>query len=162
MSYPINIDKITPSLEYYPEVALLLEESREYLRAHAWCDKINNGWLFVNLGKVLCILLYQIENNQSPDDNLIWMMVGDFPPVYLDSQGVDNTREVVDVYIYLVNDWIEHVEDGRGVEECFPVLSNWTNEKIEMLKIRMELLKSSILAGIPEISFKEIYDGNNN
>jgi len=155
--YPVRIDRILPSLEYYSEFALLLEEAHEYLNAHTWCQNIINGWLFSNLGKVLCIFLYQIENNQSPEDNFIWIIVGDFPPAYLDSEGVKNTREVVEAYIYLVKDWIGHAENGQSMEQCYPLLTSWTEEHIKMLKARVELLEKSILPQLPEISLNEIY-----
>jgi hypothetical protein len=62
-----------------------------------------------------------------------------------------------EVYIYLVEDWIEQVENGRTPDECFPLLESWTSEHIEMLKTRISLLKNSILPGIAEISIDEIY-----
>ncbi len=157
MRYPISDEKISSRLEYYSEAIELLNESTEYLKSHVWCKKVIRSWLFINLGKVLCIFLYEIENSQSAEDNLTWVMVGDFPPVYLDTINVNNTQEVVDVYIELVEDWIESAEAGQSLEECFPLLANWSDESIEMLKERTKLLRNSILPGLPKMSVEEIY-----
>jgi len=153
--YPVNIDQISPALEYYSELPLLLDESHRYLSSHPWCQNITNGWLFTNLGEVLCIFLYQIENSQSPTDNLIWVIVGDLPPAYIDSKEIGNTRKVVEVYIYLVKDWIEHAENARNMEQCYPLLSGWTEEHVEMLKVRADLLEKSILPNLYEVSIEE-------
>jgi hypothetical protein len=85
MNYPLNIDCLPSNLEFADEVHLKLKESRIYLESQKWCNNIINGWLFTNLGYVFCIFLYEVENIQSPEDNFIWVVVGDLPPVYLDT-----------------------------------------------------------------------------
>jgi len=72
MKYPIAIRNIKENLEYYNEVIPLIEESKSFLLNHKWCNKIIDGWLFKNLGHVLAVFLYEIENNQSSDDKKLW------------------------------------------------------------------------------------------
>jgi hypothetical protein len=156
MEYPINIDNITPSLEFYSEVASLAEESKKYLIRQEWCRGIRNGWLFTNLGKVLCIFLFEVENEQRPEDNLLWIIVGDLPPMYLDTSSVSDNTEAVEVYIQLVIDWIDHLESGEPLDDCFPLEAEQSAESIQMLKGRMTLLQYTILPEIEKLPFKLI------
>jgi hypothetical protein len=153
MEYPIRIDDISLSIDYYDEVIKLVKESKEYLISQSWCKSVSDGWLFTNLGKVLCIFLYRIDNLQSPEDDLLWVLVGDFPPMYLDTLNVSDTQDVVEVYVDLVNDWIKHVELGESMDDCFPLKSDHSSESIQSLKKRLNLLKNSIAQNIDKIHF---------
>jgi hypothetical protein len=156
MKYPINIYNITPSLEFYSEVVPLAEESKRYLIRQDWCQGVKNGWLFTNLGKVLCIFLFEVDNTQSPEDNLLWVIVGDLPPMYLDTNSVLDNREVIEVYIQLVIDWIDHLDSGKPLDECFPLEAERSAGSIQMLKERMTLLQYTILPEIEKLPFKLI------
>jgi hypothetical protein len=157
MKYPIKVTNLTPALEYYAELAVLVQESKDYLNSHSWCTKINDGWVFINLGRVLCIFLYAIENNQSPDDNLLWVVVGDLPAAYLDTFTVSDTKDVLKVYTELVNDWIVHVESNQSLDDCFPLKSDRSLESTEMVKRRIVLLQNNIMPEIGEMRFDLIY-----
>jgi hypothetical protein len=157
MPYPININKITASsIEFYDEVSLLLTEAKKYLAEHPWCSRILNGWLFTNIGKVFCIFLFEIENAQSVKDNYLWVIVGDIPPMYLDRFDVSGTREVVETYIYLVDEWIAAVENKESLEEVYPLDSDTSEASIQMLKERLKFLQDEILPNIEDLSFAEI------
>jgi len=153
MIYPVKIENIDSSFEYFDEVNLLIEESKKYLSAHVWCRSVKQGWLFTNIGHTINIFLYEIENEQSPDDNFIWTMVGDLPAIYLDTFGVKTTKEVIENYIGLADDWIYHVESDQSIEHCFPFQANTSNESINMLKIRIQLLRDNILPNIKDIGY---------
>jgi hypothetical protein len=156
MHYPVKIENISPGLEFYEEVQLLINESKEYLSSYRWCKKIHKGWLFTNIGHAVCIFLYEIENTQSPEDNYLWVMTGDLPAIYLDTYNVKTTKDVIENYIYLVNDWIKHAEAGDSLDECFPFISEVSVSAIEMLKKRSELLTNSILSSIDDLNYKKI------
>lgn len=153
MKYPIEIRNANTSLEYYHEVSKLLIESENYLQGHHWCTKIHKRWLFINLGKVLCIFLYEIENDQSPEDNLLWVVTGDLPPMYLDTINATTTHEVVSGYVNLVQDWIEHAEKDLPMDDCYPLESGTSTESIGMLKKRIDMLKTVIEPEIEDIPF---------
>ncbi len=153
MEYPKNIRNIDSSVEFFNEVNLLIEESKKYIESFPWCGKIHNGWLYTNLGYVLCIFLYEIDNLQSPQDNLIWIIVGDMPPMYLDTYNILTTKEVIDAYIQLVSDWIQHIEEGKSLDECFPIQSSSSPQTLLSLKKRIELLRNKILPAINDIQF---------
>jgi hypothetical protein len=40
MSYPIKIEELNSSVEFFEEVAGLVKESKDYLSSQKWCDDI--------------------------------------------------------------------------------------------------------------------------
>lgn len=153
MVYPVRIENIDSSIEFFDEVTPLLEESKKYLTSHKWCKSIKQGWLFTNIGYAVNIFLYEIENEQSPDDNFIWIMVGDLPAIYLDTYGVETTREVIEGYIDLASDWIHFAESDQYLDNCFPFQINISSESIRMFKERIQLLHDNILPEIADIRY---------
>ncbi len=155
MNYPINSKHIDASVDFKAEALRLLETSKSYLQANPWCGTIKNAWLFTNLGRVLCIFLYEIENTQSPEDDFVWVMVGDFPPMYLDTINVINTRQVIGAYVNLMNEWILQVENDGPLEDCYPVIADRSPESLDILKKRMDLLHKMIEPQIANIPISE-------
>lgn len=153
MNYPVNINSIHSSVEFYSEVYPLVEEAKKYLIEHPWCKEIYNGWLFTNIGYAVCIFLFEIENSQSSEDNLLWVIAGDFPPMYLDIYNVSTTKEVVEAYIELVTNWIGNAERDESLEECYPLDATTDKDTIELLKKKIELLEQKIVPSIEEINF---------
>jgi hypothetical protein len=153
MEYPINADKINQSTEFFEEAQSMHIKAQAYLDSHMWCEKIIKGWLFTNLGKVLCIFLYEIENNQSNEDNFLWVIVWDFPSMYLDIFSILSTKEVVEAYCNLVEDWIETAESGKSLEECFPLKASNSAESIEMLRKRITFFRNSLLLNMDNIHY---------
>jgi hypothetical protein len=153
MTYPININRIDISVEFSEEVIFLESEAKKYLLEHEWCEKVVEGWLFTNIGHVLCIFLYHIKNSQSPEDDLIWIMVGDFPPMYLDTFNINSTKEVVDVYIELSEEWISQAESGESIEDCYPLQASTDKESINLLKRKVARLKAEISQNIDDLRF---------
>lgn len=154
MTYPINITKLNSSIDFCSEVNPLLEEAMKYLNEHPWCEKIYKGWLFTNVGFAVCIFLFEIENIQSSEDNRTWVIVGDFPPMYLDTFNVATTTEVVEVYIELVKDWIRKAENGESLRECYPLDATTDKNSIALLKNKIRLLEENIIPNIEKINFK--------
>ena len=99
------------------------------------------------------IFLYEIENEQSSEDNFIWIMVGDLPAIYLDTYSVKTTKQVIENYIDLADDWIHHAESDQSLNDCFPFDTNTSIENINMLKKRIQLLRDNIFPNIPDIGY---------
>lgn len=153
MNYPVNIKDINPSIEFYSEVTPLVEEATKYLREHPWCKEIYNGWLFTNVGYAINIFLFEIENSQSSEDNLVWVIVGDFPPMYLDTYNVSTTKEVAETYVELVSGWIEKAENNEPLDECYPLDAGTDKVSIELLKRKVEFLEKKVIPNIDELNF---------
>jgi hypothetical protein len=156
MTYPIEIRNLNPSLAFFDEVVPLIKESKEYLLSHKWCKSINKGWLFINIGYAVNVFLYNIENEQSPEDDFLWVIVGDLPPIFLDTHNVKSTKEAVQMYVDLADDWVDHVESRQSLDECFPFDVTSTSELVGRFKERVRLLQNSILPNIPDIRYDAV------
>lgn len=156
MKYPIKIENLDSSIEFFDEILPLINESRKYLASHReWCGEIYEGWLFTNIGYVICIFLYKIDNLQSPEDNLVWVVVGDLPPMYLDTYNVISTTEVVQNYIALVKEWVENAESGKSLQDCYPLHADNSKDSISMINKRLSMLSNNILVNIDDIKYEK-------
>ena len=155
MNYPIAFNKITEELEYYSEVQQMHQEAVKYLQGFKWCQKIINSVLYTNLGSKLCIFLFEIDNSASSEDNLIWVMVGDFPAMYLDAFGSKSTREVLETYVNLADDWIKQVKSGESTTECYPFEAEPTKEMATLFKKKVDFIRQTVIPNIDDIKLQE-------
>jgi len=151
MTYPIESEFITPSLEFYSEVVEQKDRAFAYIESFKWCGNVKNSSLYLNLGSVICIFLFEIDNLASKDDNFLWIVVGDLPSMYLDVYGSKTTVEVLERYSGLARDWISNVESNLSVEDCYPFEVGPTKEMAQMLKKRIRQIEESIMPNIDEI-----------
>jgi hypothetical protein len=156
MEYPINFKDLTKKIKYYDEVINAHKEAADYIQSFYWCKEIKNSSLYTNLGKVLCIFLFDIINSSSDDDNLLWLVVGDLPPMYLDTYGAKNTTEVLENYARLAEDWISQIKTGGGIDGYYPFKAAPTLEMAELLEKKVNQIKHNLIPNIDKISVKLI------
>lgn len=153
MTYPINCEAITSDIDFYPELKAIHEEAKNYLLGFKWCTEIKSSFLYTNLGSTFCIFLFEIVNSQSNEDDFLWVIVGDIPPMYLDVYGPQTTKEVVEDYIGLSEDWISHVKGGKLVNECYPFNVEPTIEIAELLEKRVSFMKNTLLDNMEDVAY---------
>ena len=151
MQYPVNYNDITPNIEFYDEIIILHKEAEQYLLNFKWCKKVKGSNLYLNLGRILCIFLFEIENTASHEDNFLWIIAGDIPLMYLDIHESKSTVQVLEGYIDLAQDWINNVKDGKSVEDCYPFNANPTIEMAKLLEKRILFMKSTLITNIDNI-----------
>ncbi len=151
MNYPINYKEITNDIDFYSEVNKLQEEAETYIKSFKWCKDIKNCSLYTNIGRVFCIFLFEIENSASSEDNFLWLIVGDLPAMYLDTFGAKSTKEVVEDYIMLAEDWINNIKAGESIINCYPFNAAPTLEMAELLEKRVSFMKSTLMDNIEDI-----------
>ncbi len=145
-----NIDKLEIENEIKNEILNLSVEAQNYLKLFKWCRKIINGWLVKEWGYMLCVFYYEIEPlPESKADNFVWLIVGDLPPAYIDIQSATNEFEALNSYVFLMEDWINHVNKGKSVKDCFPINVKPTKKYATMLSNRINIIKEDML---PELS----------
>jgi hypothetical protein len=154
MTYPISCKDIPSNTEFYSEVLLLIEEATKYLKSFVWCKKIKDCFLYTNIGRAFCIFLFEIENTQSSEDNFLWVIVGDIPSMYLDTQGPKTTKEVIELYIGLAEDWIENVRKYKAVDNCYPFDAEPTIEMAELLQRKISFMGGTLLDNVENIAIK--------
>jgi hypothetical protein len=158
MVYPVAIGRLDSNTQFYEEVLDLLEQSKKYLSEYEWCKEIKNGWLFVNIGRVACIFLFEIDNSQSPDDNLIWIVAGDFPTMYTDTYSAESTKVVLETYIYFAHEWLDLQQQGKLLNDCFPFEIGTEKGLIELFRIKVAALENKILPHIEDINYQQAFN----
>ena len=152
MKYPINLKDLDKKLEFYDEVIAAYEKATEYIGSFYWCEEIKRSSLYTNLGRVLCIFLFDIVNASSKEDNLLWLIVGDIPSMYLDVHGAKNTVQVLEDYAALAEDWINKIKAGETVDGCYPFKAEPALEMAELLELRVNQIKNNLIPNIDKIS----------
>ena len=143
----INIEQISQSnIEHKDEVIELVEEAKQYLNSFSWCKQIISGLLVKSFGYILCIFLFEIEPaKDSGADDKLWVIIGDLPSAYLDTIEYKTPHDALDIYCFLMEEWINNVRAGKSVKECYPVNVEPTLEHADMLDIRIQLVRSDFL-----------------
>ena len=151
MEFPIKTSEIKPTLEFYTEVVEMQKEADKYLLAFKWCLSVKESSIYLNLGKKLCVFLYEIDTSSSNGDTFFWIIVGDLPAMYLDVYGPKTTIEVLEDYASLASNWISAVESGQSVDDCYPFDAEPTKEMADLLKKRVSIIERFIIPYVDAI-----------
>ena len=151
MNYPVDFRNVDRTLEFYDEVVDIQKEAENYLLSFYWCREVRNCFLYTNIGRVFCIFLFEIINSSSPKDNFVWVIVGDIPPMYLDTFGPKSTVEVTELYIDLAEDWIACIKEGSSIDECYPFNAEPTLELAELLEKKISFMKNNVIENIEDV-----------
>ena len=148
----IDIKKLASSkIDFLDEVISLSKEATEYIESFPWCNKIIKGWLGKEWGYMFCVFYFEIDPKlNSNADKYVWAIVGDIPPAYIDIKSASNVSEAMEGYIFLMEDWIEHVRNNQPVTECYPIDVKPTREYAEMLYDRIQIIKEDFLSEVKE------------
>ena len=146
-----NIRELAESdLDYRDEIVDSIAEAKSYLMKFGWCDEIREGWLAASFGYILNILYFEIvPDYKSCTDTHVWVVVGDLPPAYIDTISAPSAHDALQVYISIMQEWVDAVMAEKSVEDCFPVNVPPQKHYAEMLNTRLGLLKSDFLPLIP-------------
>ena len=157
--YPIATKDINTSIEFYEEVLERHIVAHDYLIGFKWCDAIKNAYLYYNLGATLCVFLFDIENNQARDeaDNHLWVITGDLPNMYLDTESVKSLKDVLDVYADLSEDWADAILAKRSVEDCFPFDEKPSIKLAKLLKKRVDFIRNTLIDNVVNIELNNSY-----
>lgn len=154
MSYPINYKNIKKDIEFYNELNAVQQKAVDYLVSFKWCKEVKNCFLYINLGEVFCIFLFEIVNAQSVEDSLLWVIVGDIPSMYLDTHGFQTTLKVIEGYIDLAKNWIRNVREGKSLKDSYPFNAAPTLELAGLLEKRIAFMENTLINNIDDLSYQ--------
>jgi hypothetical protein len=124
----------------------MLEEGAEYLASFKWCVAIKQKFFGWGAGGICAVFLFEIENSASPDDSLLWVIVGDVPPAYLVAgDGPANPLAALATYVDLMQEWVDAAKGGRSVVGLVPVNVPATRENARLLASRLEYIREAFL-----------------
>jgi hypothetical protein len=72
--------------------------------------------------------------------------------MYLDGFGARNTREVLENYVFLAEDWINQVKTGGRIADCYPFKAEPTLEMADLLESRVKQIKNNLIPNIDNLS----------
>ncbi|MBL7797291.1 MAG: hypothetical protein JNJ90_12410 [Saprospiraceae bacterium] len=130
------------------EFITLAKEARLFLQGHNWCKAIEKQWLAANWDNILIVFYFDFIPDSSDTDDHVWVIVGDLPPAYIDVESANTETEAVQVYIEIMDDWVQCVKGGRPVEDCYPISIPPEIRYADMLDLRLQLIRKYIL-GLP-------------
>ncbi len=76
--------------------------------------------------------------------HILWM--------YLDIHGPKTTKQVLEDYIRLAEDWINQVKKGKSVKNCYPFRAEPTIEMATLLEDRTSFVKNTLIDNMEDIS----------
>jgi hypothetical protein len=151
IKYPIDIVKLNSRSDYYNDIQEAYQEAVQYITGFKWCKVVKSVHLYYSLGDKLNIFLFDIDNTSSFDDNLIWIIVGDLPSMYLDTNGPRTTVEVIEDYVMLAENWISQVKAGGSLKDCYPFNAQPTFEMADLLEKRSNFMKDTLIPNMENI-----------
>ena len=126
------------------ELEAMFEGARTYLQSHDWCEEISNSYFGFGVGGVVAVFLFHV-NLKAGDEELLWVIDGDLPSAYLVVDNAAEATAALEIYADLMQDWVDAVRKGSGLEEVFPVDAPADEEHAELLEKRIRLLRGTII-----------------
>lgn len=124
----------------------LLLEAQHYMLRFRWCHAIKSTHFGMGAGKIIAIFLFEIDNAALPQDDLLWVIVGDVPPAWLTAvDGPGWPAEALETYIELMGEWVQAVRQGKPVDDLIPVNVAPTLAWAGELESRLALLREFFL-----------------
>jgi hypothetical protein len=124
----------------------MLDEATAYLSKFRWCASIESSYFGMGVGGIFSIFLFEIRNTASPEDNLLWVVVGDIPPAYLNVEdGPQDPRSALLSYIEVMSEWVDAVRKGTSVAALIPVNVQPTKKYANSLDSRLTDLRNLFL-----------------
>ncbi|GBC94071.1 hypothetical protein HRbin15_02578 [bacterium HR15] len=164
----IRIEELrTGVIEDADEIREMAQEAEQFLRSHAWCQSVRQGYLDRGWAGVLAVFYFEIEPApNSLADQAVWVIVGDLPPAYLDIVHCPSGAAALEGYVGAMWEWVEHVKQGKPVEGLIPVYYRGslrrvppTREMAQLLESRLRFIEEHILPQFrPELEEAEKED----
>ena len=122
----------------------LLKEAEDEMNFYNWCKEIKASYVGLFYPGILGVFLFHIEPNRPDVDDLIWVIVGDLPPLYLTTDDCPDAVSVLNVYIDIMSEWASAAVDGSSIDELPPINVPAIPENGLAMFSRLEMLKKFI------------------
>lgn len=152
----MNIENLRDSGDSHEgSVVRLAEEAKAYLLSFKWCKSIKQGYLIYNYIDVFGVFYFEIEPDEA--DSAVWVIVGDTPPAYMDTQYNSNALEAVESYIYCLKEWVDSVKNDKPLNGLMPVTHRNghtplppSEESLDIIQKRISFIQNHILQDMKE------------
>jgi hypothetical protein len=148
----VDISKLVPAAslvgedeEETGELRELAARAKDFVKSFEWCQTVEDVRTGIAVAGVIGVFLVRIIPRRIDVDDALWVVVGDLPPAYLVTDDAPTAVRAIEIYIGLMQEWVDAVKAGRRVEELVPVNAEPTKEVAEMLQSRLDFLTNRLL-----------------
>jgi hypothetical protein len=126
----------------------MVEEAVRYVRSFQWCTDLHEQFFGDGYGGIVALFLFRVTIRKVKNPEWIWVIVGDIPSAYMEFEPFHSPRAALLRYIEGVEEWLTANDEERQSGDLIPIDVPPGAESIEMLRGRMETLRSSILPNL--------------
>lgn len=132
-----------------PLLQALAESARQFVTAQRWAPPIRELLLAFGVGGVIGLFLVRFErpisSGESRGDQEVWVVVGDLPSIYFETEDVGSRQRALQVYCNLAEDWADRVLGGIELSGSYPIPVEPTPEHALMLKSRVNTIRREFI-----------------
>ena len=148
-------DISTSAVDSQEDLIEMAKEAAEFLQWHRWCKTLQQGYLVQGWAGVLGIFYFEFVPASAAVDDRLWVIVGDVPPAYIDCVNSPNAVSALEDYLYVMQEWVDHVKAGHSVEKLVPVYRRHSFVRVnpsivyaELLETRLQFIREKIVSDI--------------
>jgi len=127
------------------ELAIAAEN---YIQSFSWCPPIKDMYFAYGVGGIVAVFIVEFLQRIQGYDEELWIVVGDVPSAYLVVEPMDDEAQALERYCELMDQWITAVRNADDLSKVFPVSAEPTVKHVNMLRSRIELLRSALIPRI--------------
>lgn len=132
-----------------PLLDALAAEAKAFVEAHQWAPPISELLLAFGVGGIIGLYLVRFEHGiasgEGRGDEEIWVVVGDMPSIYFETEDIPTRADALGVYCNIAEDWADHVIAGDDLAECYPIPVEPTLEHARMLTSRIATIRKDFI-----------------
>jgi len=156
MSHPVDTSTfqlgVPPDDDAEEEKSLLdalARSARAFVESHQWAPPIADLLLAFGIGGIIGLFLVRFERGittgEGHGDSEIWVVVGDLPSIYFETEDIDTRAKALVAYCNIAESWADRVIAGDDLSENFPIPVEPTDEHAKMLKSRIATLREKFI-----------------
>jgi hypothetical protein len=141
----INTKDLSRSkIEFKEEIEKLYNEAYNYLKNQNWCIEVLDSWFDRGLADKLAVFYFKIIPCKGADE-YVWIITGDIPHAYIDTESAPNGACAIKVYSEIMEDWIKAVKDSENMNKVFPIDIPASEKYANMLSSRIKFIRKNLL-----------------
>lgn len=151
---PYLTPEMIPRAELEESLVGLADEAVECIEKFSWCSAVTEVYFALGFEKI-ALFLIEIKPRDRDVDDVMWVVVGDVPPLYLDCPDVPTDVEALEAYSLLFLEWAKSVKEGLPLDDLPPVTDRTgatelepTKELADMIESRMHFLRRHFLEAL--------------
>lgn len=93
-------------------LTLTFDVAQKFIPSFSWCERIEESFVGVGYSGIVAVFLFRISSARPGVDGWRWVIVGDLPPAYPETEGKLTPDSAVDAYICEMSKCAEDVKEG--------------------------------------------------